>query len=393
MIEAAEREKRRVKEVMESAKNITHAPASKTHSNIVDGMNKALAEQQTITELSTDLKQPYNDLPEKLQVEEIIEAPPPQRPATTIKKPKVEPDPLDGLSDMDTELVDNILAFSLSATTKDLSISNQILEGAVDDDAEDAFKYINREVQVVSLRLADTKQRSTNGGHRYAINEFHKKRLQLIQCSRDAINDAAQNLDFTILKVLDAAKANNYNEKNISHTTASRNILIKKTKIFALFNVIEQMALYQKKGNGSFWSIRQENCKDSKSNEQFNQISVIECLTIDQSKEEAIYQTLRETMWNKEKAQVLFEEIAVRLNDLDSNTKKKLQILKDPASELYLIPKQHLGKLKRTSVNVNSFLAYCEQFKDELSPELLPYAKNLSAIICEGKPTIKFEKV
>ena len=90
---------------------------------------------------------------------------------------------------------------------------------------------------------------------------------------------------------------------------------------------------------------------------------------------------------------MLFDEITVRLNDLDINTKKKHQILKDPASELYLIPKQHLGLLKRTSVNVNSFLAYCEQFKDELPPELEPYAKNLSAIICEGKPTIKFEKV
>lgn len=393
LIEAAEREKRRVKDIMESAKNITHAPASKTHSNIVDGMNQALAEQQSSTETSIDFEEQNNDLPATPKVEEFIEPSPTPKPVTATNQAKTEPDPLDGLSDMDSELLNNILAFSLSATTKDLGVSNNQLEGKTDEDAEDAFKYINREVQVVSLRLADTKQRASNGGHRYAINEFHKKHLQLIQCSRDAINDAALNLDFTILKVLDAAKANNYNEKNISHTTASRNILIKKTKIFALFNVIEQMALYQKKGNGSFWSIRQENCKASKSDEQFNQISVIECLTIDQSKEEAIYQSLRETMWNKEKAQVLFDEITVRLNDLDINTKKKHQILKDPASELYLIPKQHLGLLKRTSVNVNSFLAYCEQFKDELPPELEPYAKNLSAIICEGKPTIKFEKV
>jgi hypothetical protein len=393
LIEAAEREKRRVKDIMDSAKTIAHAPVSKSHSSIVDGMNKALAVQQTAPETSTTLEQPLNDLQALPQVEEVIDLPSSQPLVAVNKEPKVEVDPLDGLTDMDSELLENILSFSLSATTKDLSVSNHLLENKVDEDAEDAFKYINREVQVVSLRLADTKQRSTNGGHRYAINQFHKKNLQLIQCSRDAINDAAQNLDFTILKVLDAAKANNYNEKNISHTTASKNILIKKTKIFALFNVIEQMALYQKKGNGSFWSIRQENCKGSKSDEQFNQISVIECLTIDQSKEEAIYQTLRETMWNKEKAQVLFDEIASRLNDLDSSTMKKLKILKDPASDLYLIPKQHLGTLKRTSVNVNSFLAYCEQFKDELSPELIPYAKNLSAIICEGKPTIKFEKV
>lgn len=394
LIEAAEREKRRVKDIMESAKTINQTPATKSHSNIVDSMNKELAAQQQVIAPTPPTPTPVAEVSvpsSPTPIEEQIEVT--TTPVITKVLPSVAPDPLDGLSDIDSELLDKIVNFSMSATEQDLGLSNNALDGKTDEDAEDAFKYINREVQVVSLRLADTKQRSRNGGHRYAINEFHKHKLQLIHCSRDAINDAALNLDFTILKVLDAAKANNYKSKNISHTTASDNILINKTKIFSLFNVIEQMALYQKKGNGSFWSIRQENCKGSKSGEQFNQISVIECLTIDQSKEEAIYQTLRETMWNKEKAQALFEEIAVRLDEIDTNTKKKLQILKDPVSELYLIPKHNLGKLKRTGVNVNSFLAYCEQFKDELSPDLAPYAEKLSAINLDGKTTIKFEKV
>lgn len=389
LIEAAELEKIRVKEIFESAKNINNNLANKTHTNIVDDMNKSLAKQQEVIVAAEPVTEQMFAITEPV-VEPIqikLVKPKPEVIAST-----QESDPLSGLDDFDMDVLNKISNLSLSATEKDLGSSNNALNGQAEEDAEDAFKYINREVQVVSLRLADTKARSKNGGHRYAINEFHKNRLQLIQCSRDAINDASLNLDFTILKVLDAAKNNQNKREVISHTTSSDNVLIKKTKIFTLFNVVEQMALYQKKGNGSFWSIRQENFKGTKANEQYNQISVIECLTIDQSKEEEIYQSIRETMWNKEKAQALFEEISIRLDDIDSGTKQKFKILKDPKSELYLIPKQHLGKLKRTGVNVNSFLAYCEQFRDQLPQELTPYAEHLTAIILDGKSTIKFEK-
>lgn len=398
LIEAAEREKRRVKEIMESVKTQNQPSVNKSHNAIIDNMNKALEdEHQSPVEVSNDpietaIELAVEPTPVKAKVEPVPE---PVSNKVSIDPTPVSIDPLDQLNDMDKDLLDSILEHSLSATELDLGISNNALEDVTDDDAEDAFKYINREVQVVSLRKADKQERAKDGGYRFAINEFHKKKLQLIHCSRDAVNDASLNLDFTILKVLDSAKATGNKDKHISHTTSSKNILINKTKIFTLFNVIEQMALYQKKGNGTFWSVRQENCKAKAGNnkDQFNQISVIECLTIDSSKEEEIYQTIRETMWNKDKAHALFDEITERLNQMDQTTKAKLDILKDPKSEMYLIPKHHLGKFRRTGVNMNSFLAYCEQFKDKVSPELAPYAEKLTAIELSGKPTIKFEKV
>lgn len=387
LIEAAENEKRRVKEIMATVKSKDQLSVNKTHNSIVNDMNKALAQQQTLpTDLINPVEKPVNSGKQPPQHENIDQKP---IEAVTNSPAMVE------LNEADTDLLDQILEFSLSATEKDLGISNHALEQHSDDDAQDAFKYINREVQVVSLKKADKQERAKNGGYRFAINEFHKHKLQLIQCSRDAINEASLNLDFTILKVLDAARSKNYKTEHLSHTTSSENILINKTKIFTLFNVIEQMALYQKKGNGSFWSVKQESCKIKGTNpkDQFNQISVIECLTIDQSKEEEIYLQIRKTMWNEDKAQALFEEIENRLNSMDSATKAKLKILKDPNSELYLIPKHHIGQFRRTGVNINSFLSYCEQFKDEISKDLAPYAEKLTAIQLDGKSTIKFEKV
>lgn len=396
LIEAAEREKRRVKEIMESVKNQNQPVVNQTHNSIVDNMNKALeADDQVPEEFNTS---PVNT-PIDLQKEEPSTKIVADNNSggisnkTSMEAPTVIVDPLDQLDAMDQELLDSIVEFSLSATESDLGVTNNALENINDEEVEDAFKYINREVQVVSLRKAGKQDRTKDGAYTYAVNEFHKNKLQLIHCSRDAINDASLNLDFTILKILDSAKASGNKQKLISHTTSSDNVLIKKSKIFTLFNVIEQMALYQKKGNGTFWSIRQENCKAKNgSKEQFNQISVIECITIDSSKEEAIYQNLRETMWDKDKAQLLFDEINERLKQMDKVTQKKLEIMKDPKSDMYLIPKQHLGKFRRTGVNINSFLAYCEQFKEQLSPELAPYAENLSAIELDGKTSIKFEQ-
>lgn len=393
LIEAAEREKSRVKEIMENVRNQSQPTVNKTHNSIIDNMNKTLEDQQQgSAEISVD---PVIETT-KLDIEPTLANPVPKPVSnnTHLDPAPLSVDPLDQLDDLDKDLLDSILEHSLSATELDLGISNNALEDIKDEDAEDAFKYIHREVQVVSLRKSNQQERTKDGGYRYALNEFHKNKLQLIHCSRDAINDASLNLDFTILKILDSAKVTGNKDKYISHTTSSKNVLINKTKIFTLFNVIEQMALYQKKGNGTFWSIRQENCKAKSGNkEKFNQISVIECLTIDSSKEEAIYQSIRETMWNKDKAQVLFEEINNRLEQMDQATKNKLNILKDPKSDMHLIPKQHLGKFRRTGVNMNSFLAYCEQFKDQLSPDLAPYAENLTAIELSGKTTIKFEKV
>ena len=399
LIEAAEREKQRVKEIMDSVKTQNQPTVKKTHNTIIDNMNKQLETQQsTPVDLVTEVRGNTTDA--QVVVEPPKAAPQPQ--VQPVKAKEVEPTPaipvdhVAELDDSDLELLDVILENSFAATVGDLGASNNALENIQDRDAEDAFKYINREVQVVSLRKGDKQAKAAkDGGYRYAINEFHKNKLQLIHCSRDAVNDASMNLDFTILKILDAAKATNNKDKLISHTTSSKNVLIKKTKIFTLFNVVEQMALYQKKGNGSFWSVKQESCKakTGRPTDQFNQISVIECLTIDESKEEEIYKTIRESMWNESKAQELFEEIYTRLNDMDNGTKAKLSILKDPKSEMYLIPKQHLGKLRRTGVNANSFLSYCEQFKDELAPELAPYAEKLSAIELNGKSTIKFEMV
>lgn len=399
LIEAAEREKKRVKDIMDSVKTQNQPTVKKTHNSIIDNMNKQLeAQQKPSVDLAAEFMSDDSDV-EVIATQPQAAVQPKVQPvkATEVEpKPTLPIDPLSQLDDADLGLLDAILENAFAATENDLGISNNALENVQDEDAEDAFKYINREVQVVSLRKADKQAKAAkDGGYRYAINEFHKNKLQLIQCSRDAVNDASMNLDFTILKILDAAKATNNKDKLISHTTTSKNVLIKKTKIFTLFNVVEQMALYQKKGNGSFWSVKQEVCKGKTGSptDQFNQISVIECLTIDESKEEEIYKSIRESMWNENKAQELFEEIHNRLNDMDSATKAKLSILKDPKSELYLIPKQHLGKLRRTGVNVNSFLSYCEQFKDELNPELAPYAEKLSAIELNGKSTIKFEKV
>ncbi|EOZ8645325.1 hypothetical protein ACQWTT_001076 [Acinetobacter baumannii] len=387
LIEAAENEKRRIKEIMETVKREDQPSVTKNHSSIVSDMNKALAAQQKtanepINQAKPQISSESHSKKDKSQIQQ------PEKIAS-LSPATVE------LNEADSDLLEQILEYSLSATEQDLGISNNALEQHTDEDAHDAFKYINREVQVVSLKKSDKQERAKNGGFRFAINEFHKHKLQLIHCSRDAINEAAVNLDFTILKVLDAARSKNYKTELLTHTTTSENILINKTKIFTLFNVIEQMALYQKKGNGSFWSVKQETCKIKGTNpkDQFNQISVIECLTIDQSKEEEIYQQIRKTMWNKDKAQSLFEEIEDRLNSIDNTTKAKLKILKDPSSELYLIPKQHLGHFRRTGVNINSFLSYCEQFKNELPDDLSPYAEKLTAIQLDGKSTIKFEKV
>lgn len=109
---------------------------------------------------------------------------------------------------------------------------------------------------------------------------------------------------------------------------------------------LNKWLLYQKKGNGTFWSVRQENCKAKTGN---NKVSLIRSVlsSVDWFiKEEEIYQTLRETMWNKDKAHDLFDEITERLNQMDQTTKAKLDILKDPKSEMYLIPKRQFRKVQ-----------------------------------------------
>lgn len=395
LIEAADREKKRVLDIMATVKAQQNQPTVKaTHNSVVENMNKALEEQQkTAAQENEGMGNvPVDEGTTRLpQAETKVNAHPQAEPT-----PSAPIDPISQLDEADLGLLDKILENAFEASENDLGVINNALEHTTDENAEDAFKYINREVQVVSLRKGDKQAKSErDGGYRYAINEFHKNKLQLIHCSRDAVNEASMNLDFTILRILDAAKANNNQEKYISHTTTSKNVLIKKTKIFTLFNVIEQMALFQKKGNGSFWSIRQDRCNAKTSNpaDQFNQISVIECLTIDESKEEEIYKSIRESMWNENKVQELFEEIHHRLTNMDSSIMGKLKIIKDPKSDMYLIPKQHLGKFRRTGVNMNSFLSYCEQFKGELAPELAPYADKLRAIELDGISNIKFEKV
>lgn len=251
---------------------------------------------------------------------------------------------------------------------------------------EDAFKYINQEVQVITL---SRKSRKTASKIEYAI-VLPDKSVKLIECGRNAINQAAETLDFTILKLLDSLSLNNNRAKFVDQTNSKKKIKISKNKVMSMFNVIEQMALYQKQGDGTFWSIDKQVFKSDiqRSDQDFNMISSIECLTIDSSKEESIYAEIRKNLWNADMAKKLFNEIIQRLDDIPNAELRKLNIRKDDG--LYLIPKRNLGQLRRSAVQINSFLTYCDRFKDELPEDLKTYTESLKAIESNGENIIYF---
>ncbi|NNH79190.1 hypothetical protein HLH17_16355 [Acinetobacter sp. ANC 5380] len=357
--------------------------------------------EQVVQDLNSEIQQVIPDpLESEFNVEETPSQPSKESKQPTPKKHEAKVagaenltsyDVLDVLDELDISVIDEISKNAFSGGKEDLLIANKNLESAESKSkVVSAYQYIHREVQVVSLKKASS-QNSSGVNKVFAVNELNKKALQLVECSRSDINLAAKNLNFTILKLMDAQMKNTLKDDVFSHTAKSKHLLIPKDKVYKLFNVVEQMALYQKKGSSQFWSIREDEYKGSE-DKDFSQIRVIECIQIDKAQEDNFYKKMRHEMWTKDKAEELFKEIKFRLESMSEQDKRKYGFKKSADGQMWLIPRQHIGQLKRTSIQINSFLAYTNQFKNNLSGDLKAYATQLESYVFAETTYIRFGK-
>lgn len=149
---------------------------------------------------------------------------------------------------------------------------------------------------------------------------------------------------------------------------------------------------YSKKGESNLWKSVKSDFKNAKNkNNQYDQLSVIECIEFKESLEEAVYKKLEIDMWDAEKARDLFIKVNQKLLSMEQDL-PRLKISYDKDSQHYIIPKGMLGKLNRLGLEVNSFLTYVEQFKasGELKPELNKFSNNLFAFESDGTAKVNF---
>lgn len=395
LIDEAIKLRRKVKEYRESVKESQKSLPPTKVEDVEDKLNKALkaettgAAQDTTppvnAEATTATAQGQNT--GSVKNGKVAETPD----ETTDTPPTiVTPNPLDGLDFADSALVDQIASLSYSAVANDLERGNVTLDKQ-EEDIKSPYEYLNQRVQVISFKKKGNRE-SSESLKCYAVNDFSGGKIQRIENSRKSVNLAAENLDFTILKLLNAKMENKLKDDVFTHTSKSQNLQIPKQKIYLLFNVIEQMALYQVKGSSEFWRIKSDDYKvdENSKSKGYTQISVIECINIEKSQEEQLYKKFRENMWQPNEIKNLFNEIEERLNKLSKDDLRKYEIQKNPEDGSWLMPKQHLGKLRSTGVGMNNFLTYCNQYHGKLREDVRPYADNLKALVFGGSTYILF---
>lgn len=284
------------------------------------------------------------------------------------------------------------------ANKADFDITSRRLEKNLHKDAE---SYLDKNVQVLQMRISPehenievVKSNVDYKGRKYnfAVHE-NKKEIFLLKYSRSTVNEYAKSIDLTIIKLLTLARSQNYIDENFEYSKESKHLLISNKNIGRIFNVYEQMAVFQKKGKSNLWkSVKSDfkNSNKSKGN-QYDQLSVIECIEFKESLEEGIYKKMEFDMWDANKARELFIKVNKKLHDMKQDL-PRLKISYDQNSEHFVIPKGMLGKLNRLGMEVNSFLAYVEQNKatGELKPELAKFSNNLFAFESDGISKVNF---
>lgn len=283
------------------------------------------------------------------------------------------------------------------ANKADFDIASRKLEKSPQKDAE---LYLDKNVQVLQMRISQehedievVKSNEEHKGRKYnfAVHE-NKKQIFLLKYSRSTVNEYAKTIDLTIIKLLTLARSQNYIDDTFEYTKESKHLLISNKNIGRIFNVFEQMAIFQKKGESNLWKSVKSDFKNAKSkNNQYDQLSVIECIEFKESLEEAVYKKLEIDMWDAEKARDLFIKVNQKLLSMEQDL-PRLKISYDKDSQHYIIPKGMLGKLNRLGLEVNSFLTYVEQFKasGELKPELNKFSNNLFAFESDGTAKVNF---
>lgn len=285
------------------------------------------------------------------------------------------------------------------ANKTDHQIASKLLKKSVVKNAE---VFLDKTVQVLRLRIAPShedievmKSNELHHGRRYnfAVHE-RKQDICLIKYSRGTVNEYAKTIDLTILKLLAVSRSKHYiADDTFTYSKDSNHLIITSNNIGRIFNVYEQMAIFQKQGESKLWkSVKGDfktNGKDK--NEQYDQIQVIECVEFSESSEESIYRKMEADLWDEQKATELFKKLDEKLNSM-RNQLARLQITYNRDTNHYVIPKGMLGKLNRLGIEVNSFLAYIDQFKSqgELKAELTKFSNALFAFESDGITKVNF---
>ena len=388
IIEAHEAKDKKTKAIIEVQK--TEVPIVADLNNVQSSLNSEIKQATKENPLDSNPNPKANQSNETPSNEGKAKAQPQKTNKVVVKNEPIEV--FNALDDLDMDTINSITENLFEATETDLLIANKQLNTATKKDSVvSAYDYIHRDIQVVSLKKSG-RYEGEEQSKIFAVNEVEKKNLQRIECSRQDINNAGEDLNFKMFKLIDAQMKNQLNDDVKMHTSKSKHLIIPYKNIHKLFNVIEQMALFQKKGESNFWSIKEEESKGN-DNKEFSQIRVIRCIKIHKSQEENFYKTLRKEMWTKRKTEKLFKEIQHRLDDISDADKAKYNIKKsksDGGQTIWVIPKQHIGKLKRTSIDINNFLAYTTQRKDELSKDLHEYADALDSVVLSNTTYIRF---
>lgn len=284
------------------------------------------------------------------------------------------------------------------ANKPDFEIASRKLDKAPQKAAE---SYLDKNVQVLLMRISPeheeievVKSSAEHQGRKFnfAVNE-NKQQIFLLTYSRSTINDYAKTIDLTIIKLLTLARSQNYINDTFEYSKDSKHLLISNKNIGRIFNVYEQMAIFQKKGESKLWKSTKSDFKSSSKTKgnQYDQLSVIECIEFKESMEESIYKSLEVDIWDAEKAKDLFLKLNVKLKKMHQDL-PRLKVSFDKDTQHYIIPKGMLGKLNRLGMEVNSFLAYVEQYKETgaLKPELVRFSNNLFAFESDGTTKVNF---
>lgn len=354
-------------------------------------------QEQSETDILNQLNEALND-----DVDEgIVEAPtgPTEKTVTTTENTDEQNAANNQLDTQEaSNKADLILGKLYGADQKDLKEVISKIEGR---SSIDANYYIDRDVQVLRLRLSpkdadkvipeNVNNEEKGRLHNYAVH-IKRNDIKVLDYSRSQVNTVAETLELTFLKMLKFAKSKNYQGGEFTLDANSRKLSIKKESIYKLFNVYEQMAIYQKQGQQNLWGIKQEKYSSKKTVDIYDQIGVIECIDLIESQEESLYKTLDTELWTEPKVKELFEAVNRKLNALSREHKSRLKI-KGSIHAGYSIPKAALGKLARLAVEINSLLAYIDQQGSSLKPELKKYKDQLIAIDSNGVPYISFGKI
>lgn len=299
------------------------------------------------------------------------------------------------LDSADQALAENLaeLFSPLEANSTSLSKTNAILSKK--DSYEDAEVYKDKEVQVIRLKRLTARDQPLDVRRRFAVNKTRYRDITFLECSNDAINAWGKDLNLTFFKILHEIRIGTSLNEHIKRSRDGKFYEIEGRNIPYLFNVYEQMAIFKMKGDSSAWhatrsEYRSHHDKKNSTYDEFDEISVIKCLKIFDSNEEQLYKKLEVDSWNAKRAQWLFDLTKARLLGMVDKW-PALSITATSDRTWFNLPKKHLGRLNRVAVEINSFLAYKEQFKNDIKPELIVYANAITSHIIEknGEVLIK----